>query len=108
MPLHIQHVVGKCRILRPISCDLPHSYWSLSSPPETNVQTTHVSAGGATVVEFTTKVPGTYAIVDHSLARMEKGALPRSWWKGRITRRSSSRSRWAPVARAGISHVGHA
>jgi nitrite reductase (NO-forming) len=33
-----------------------------------------VSAGGATVVEFTTKVPGTYAIVDHSLARMEKGA----------------------------------
>jgi nitrite reductase (NO-forming) len=47
---------------------------SLTSPPETNVQTTHVSAGGATMVEFTAKVPGTYTIVDHSLARMEKGA----------------------------------
>jgi len=47
---------------------------SLTSPPETNVQTTHVSAGGATAVEFTAKVPGTYSIVDHSLGRMEKGA----------------------------------
>jgi nitrite reductase (NO-forming) len=47
---------------------------SLTSTPETNVQTTHVSAGGATAVEFTAKVPGTYSIVDHSLGRMEKGA----------------------------------
>jgi nitrite reductase (NO-forming) len=47
---------------------------SLTSPPETNVQTTHVSTGGATVVEFTAKVPGAYSIVDHSLGRMEKGA----------------------------------
>jgi nitrite reductase (NO-forming) len=47
---------------------------SLTSAPETNVQTTHVSAGGATAVEFTARVPGTYSIVDHSLGRMEKGA----------------------------------
>jgi nitrite reductase (NO-forming) len=47
---------------------------SLTSEPETNVQTTHVSAGGATMVEFTARVPGTYTIVDHSLGRMEKGA----------------------------------
>jgi nitrite reductase (NO-forming) len=47
---------------------------SLTSAPETNVQTTHVSAGGATMVEFTARVPGTYSIVDHSLGRMEKGA----------------------------------
>jgi nitrite reductase (NO-forming) len=47
---------------------------SLTSSPETDVQTTHVSAGGATMVEFTAKVPGTYTIVDHSLSRMEKGA----------------------------------
>jgi nitrite reductase (NO-forming) len=47
---------------------------SLTSPPETDVQTTHVSAGGATMVEFTARVPGTYTIVDHSLGRMEKGA----------------------------------
>ena len=42
--------------------------------PTTNVQTTHVPSGGATMVEFQTQVPGTYAIVDHSLGRMEKGA----------------------------------
>ncbi|HEY3062611.1 MAG TPA: copper-containing nitrite reductase, partial [Chloroflexota bacterium] len=47
---------------------------SLTSPPSTNVQTAHVPAGGATMVEFTAKVPGTYPIVDHSLGRMEKGA----------------------------------
>ena len=47
---------------------------SLTSEPETNVQTTHVSTGGATMVEFTAKVPGTYSIVDHSLGRLEKGA----------------------------------
>jgi len=42
--------------------------------PATNVQTTGVPAGGATMVEFKTEVPGTYAIVDHSLGRLEKGA----------------------------------
>jgi nitrite reductase (NO-forming) len=47
---------------------------SLTSEPETTVQTTHVSAGGATMVELSTRVPGTYTIVDHSLGRMEKGA----------------------------------
>jgi nitrite reductase (NO-forming) len=42
--------------------------------PATNVQTTLVPAGGAAVVEFVAKVPGTYPIVDHSLGRLEKGA----------------------------------
>jgi nitrite reductase (NO-forming) len=54
--------------------DRVYAEGSLTSPPETNVQTTHVSVGGATVVEFTPRVPGTYTIVDHSLARMDKGA----------------------------------
>jgi nitrite reductase (NO-forming) len=45
------------------------------SNPVTNVQTTHVPAGGATVAEFQLQVPGTYSIVDHSLGRMEKGAV---------------------------------
>ena len=40
----------------------------------TNVQTTFVPAGGATVVEFRAEVPGTYSLVDHSLGRLEKGA----------------------------------
>lgn len=39
-----------------------------------NVQTTMVPAGGATVVEFTCEVPGTYVMVDHSLGRLGKGA----------------------------------
>ena len=39
-----------------------------------NVQTTVVPAGGSTIVEFTLDVPGSYILVDHSLARMDKGA----------------------------------
>lgn len=46
-----------------------------ASEPMTNVQTTLVPAGGATIVEFTTHAPGTYLLVDHSLARLAKGAL---------------------------------
>ena len=34
-----------------------------------------VPAGGATVVEFKTQVPGAYLLVDHSLGRLQKGAL---------------------------------
>ena len=45
----------------------------VGSPPATNVQTTHVSTGGATVVEFKVDVPGDYVLVDHSLGRLEKG-----------------------------------
>ncbi len=41
-----------------------------------NVQTTLIPAGGAAVVEFTTKVPGSYVLVDHSIFRaFNKGAL---------------------------------
>lgn len=39
-----------------------------------NVQTTAVLPGGATIVEFTLNVPGKYLLVDHALARMNKGA----------------------------------
>lgn len=39
-----------------------------------NVQTTAVLPGGATIVEFKVDVPGKYTIVDHALARMNKGA----------------------------------
>ncbi len=39
-----------------------------------NVQTTIVPAGGSSVVEFTVDVPGKYLLVDHALARMNKGA----------------------------------
>jgi nitrite reductase (NO-forming) len=39
-----------------------------------NIQTTYVPAGGATWVDFTVNVPGTYVLVDHSLGRLMKGA----------------------------------
>jgi nitrite reductase (NO-forming) len=39
-----------------------------------NVQTTAVLPGGAAIVEFTADVPGKYLLVDHALARMNKGA----------------------------------
>lgn len=39
-----------------------------------NVQTTAVLPGGASIVEFTVDVPGDYLLVDHALARMNKGA----------------------------------
>lgn len=39
-----------------------------------NVQTTIVPAGGAAITEFTADVPGTYVLVDHALARIDKGA----------------------------------
>lgn len=46
---------------------------AISSAPMTGVQTISVPPGSATMVEFTTKVPGKYTIVDHALSRLEKG-----------------------------------
>ncbi len=39
-----------------------------------NVQTTTVLPGGSSIVEFKVDVPGKYLLVDHALARMNKGA----------------------------------
>ncbi|MEK7098845.1 MAG: copper-containing nitrite reductase [Patescibacteria group bacterium] len=47
---------------------------AMGSEPHKNVQSTLVPAGGATIVEFTADVPGTYVLVDHALARLDKGA----------------------------------
>lgn len=46
---------------------------SLTSKPLTDVQTTLVPPGGATMVEFKVQVPGRYILVDHALARMQRG-----------------------------------
>lgn len=41
-----------------------------------NVATTLIPAGGATIVEFTTEVPGSYTLVDHAIFRaFHKGAI---------------------------------
>jgi nitrite reductase (NO-forming) len=41
----------------------------------TNIQTTLVPAGGATIVDFKVEVPGTLMMVDHSLGRLHKGCV---------------------------------
>lgn len=46
---------------------------AITSAPHTDIQTTLVPAGGATVVEFDTQVPGKYLLVDHALSRIDRG-----------------------------------
>lgn len=47
----------------------------LINPPARGIQTTLVPAGGAAVVEFNAVVPGSYTLLDHSLFRLDKGAV---------------------------------
>jgi nitrite reductase (NO-forming) len=47
----------------------------LGSEPLHNIQSTLVPAGGSTVAEIHLEVPGDYTIVDHSIFRIEKGAI---------------------------------
>jgi nitrite reductase (NO-forming) len=60
------HVIGEI-------FDLVYDKGSFAAPMR-NVQTTAVLPGGATIVEFTIQVPGTYLLVDHALSRALKGA----------------------------------
>ncbi len=60
------HVIGEI-------FDRVYDLASLTTPPMTDVQTTLVPPGGATVVEFTLDVPGRYILVDHALSRLERG-----------------------------------
>ena len=45
------------------------------SEPNHNIQTTLIPAGGASTVEFKVEVPGDLTLVDHSIFRINKGAL---------------------------------
>ncbi len=60
------HVIGEM-------FDRVYDQASLTSAPLTNVQTTMVPPGGATMVEFKLEVPGRYILVDHALARLQRG-----------------------------------
>jgi nitrite reductase (NO-forming) len=60
------HVIGEI-------FDRVYDQASLTSAPLTNVQTTLVPPGGATVVEFGLEVPGRYILVDHALSRLQRG-----------------------------------
>lgn len=60
------HVIGEI-------FDKAYLLGSVVSPPIGDVQTVSVPPGGATIVEFTPRVPGKYTLVDHALARVERG-----------------------------------
>ncbi|MCC6975383.1 MAG: nitrite reductase, copper-containing [Anaerolineae bacterium] len=60
------HVIGEI-------FDRVYDQASLTAAPLTDVQTTIVPTGGATMVEFKVDVPGRYILVDHSLSRLERG-----------------------------------
>lgn len=60
------HVIGEI-------FDRVYDQASLTSNPLTDVQTTIVPPGGATMVEFKVEVPGNYILVDHALSRLEHG-----------------------------------
>lgn len=61
------HVIGEI-------FDTVYPEANIGGSVEHNVQTTAVLPGGASIVEFTVDVPGKYLLVDHALARMNKGA----------------------------------
>ena len=60
------HVIGEM-------FDRVYDQASLTSPALTNIQTTMVPPGGATMVEFQLQVPGRYILVDHALSRLQRG-----------------------------------
>ena len=61
------HVIGEI-------FDRVYREGDLVSAPARSVQTTLIPAGGAAVVEFKADYPGNYVLVDHALARMDRGA----------------------------------
>lgn len=61
------HVIGEI-------FDTVYPEAAIGSEPRHNIQTTAVLPGGASIVEFKLDVPGSYLLVDHALARLNKGA----------------------------------
>ena len=62
------HVIGEI-------FDRVYDQASLTALPLTDVQTTLVPPGGATMVEFHLEVPGRYILVDHALSRLQRGLV---------------------------------
>jgi nitrite reductase (NO-forming) len=60
------HVIGEI-------FDRVYNLGGLTNPPMEGIQTVTVAPGGAVITEFKLRVPGNYTIVDHALARMERG-----------------------------------
>jgi nitrite reductase (NO-forming) len=55
--------------------DKVYTLGGLKTPPLEGIQTVTVPAGGAVIAEFKPRVPGNYTLVDHALARAERGLL---------------------------------
>ncbi|HEY6103033.1 MAG TPA: copper-containing nitrite reductase [bacterium] len=62
------HVIGEI-------FDRVYPEGAMGSPPNRNVQTTLIPAGGASIVEFALNVGGTFLLVDHSIFRIDRGAV---------------------------------
>ena len=62
------HVIGEI-------FDKVYSLGGLQSAPLEGIQTVSVAPGGAVITEFKPQVPGNYTLVDHALARAERGLL---------------------------------
>ena len=62
------HVIGEI-------FDKVYMLGGVTTPPLEGIQTVTVPAGGAVIAEFKLEVPGNYTLVDHALARMERGLL---------------------------------
>lgn len=62
------HVIGEI-------FDRVYNLGGVLSEPLRGVQTVTVPAGGAVITEFKLVVPGNYILVDHALARAERGLL---------------------------------
>ncbi|MCX8474785.1 MAG: copper-containing nitrite reductase [Sphingomonas sp.] len=60
------HVIGEI-------FDKAYPLASITSAPMTDVQTITVPPGGAAMTDFKVDVPGRFVLVDHALARMERG-----------------------------------
>jgi nitrite reductase (NO-forming) len=60
------HVIGEI-------FDKVYTLGGLTNPPLEGIQTVTVAPGGAVITEFALHVPGNYTIVDHALARVERG-----------------------------------
>lgn len=63
------HVIGEI-----FNTVFPEGAMGVGSALFKNVQTTIVPAGGAAIVEMKFEVPGKYILVDHALARLDRGA----------------------------------
>lgn len=62
------HVIGEI-------FDKVYTMGGVLTPPLEGIQTVTVPAGGAVITEFRLDVPGNYTLVDHALARAEKGLV---------------------------------